>query len=282
MGNSDEGNKYNKLIDFTLTLDKICYFPGETISGTIHLVGKPGLLQAQLADPKCKFVVYEVISEVSQERAAYANNPYVLINDSSNFLDYNNFIGSNLLTGVNLPFTYPIPFSFNPTTSALLDNKYIYSLKHFFSAEFPSLKVKRTLPIIIKNIPNFTLQNNLLKTPCTFSTKKSKSILFVNKGELNININLPKNLFYYDEDIPYEINLDLKELNLKVNSLEVSILRTITKINQNLISSNISNKAEITKNEHELNQNLKEYVINHVIKFPKIVKDNSVFSPFIL
>ena len=223
MGNSNEENKYNKLIDFTITLDKLCYFPGENIRGTLSLVGKPGLLETQLADPKVKFVVYEMIKDISFDHSASD-----IINHSSNFLIFNTFIGSNLLTGLNMPFTYQIPFSFNPTCSVLLD-KYIYKFKHFFSAEFPSLKVKRTLPIVIKNIQNFTLQNNLLKTPCTFSTKKSKSILFVNKGDFKIKINLPKNVFYYDEDIPYEINLDLRDLNLKVNGLEVSIFRTLKK-----------------------------------------------------
>ena len=278
MGNSNEENKYNKLIDFTIKLDKLCYFPGENIRGTLSLVGKPGLLETQLADPKVKFVVYEMIKDTLVEHPNLVNNPSDILNHSSNFLVFNTFIGSNLLTGVNLPFTYQIPFSFNPTCSVVLD-KFIYNLRHFFSAEFPSLKVKRTLPIVIKNIQNFTLQNNLLKTPCTFSTKKSKSILFVNKGDFKIKINLPKNVFYYDEDIPYEINLDLRDLNLKVNTLEVSIFRTIKKNNKNIINSHTSNKAEIAKNEHELNKSLKEHVIKHEIKFPKTVKDNSIFPP---
>ena len=208
MGNSNGENKFNKLIDFTIKLDKISYFPGENICGTLNLMGKPGLLETQLTNPQVKFEVYDKYRNLPTQASLVNPPPPEIINHNSNIFVFNTFIGSNLLTGVNIPFSYQIPYSFNPTCSVVLDSN-IENLTHYFSAEFPSLKVKRTMGIIIKNIPNFTKQNNLLKIPCSFYAKKSKSILFVNKGEFEIKINLPKNLFYYDEKIPYEINLNL-------------------------------------------------------------------------
>ena len=228
MGNSNEDNKYNKLIDFTIKLDKICYYPGENICGTLIIMGKPGLLETQLNDPKVKFEVYERLHNIPLQHSNFINSMPETLYHNSNFLVFNTFIGTNLLTGVNLPFTYQIPTTLNPTCCIILD-KNAENLTHWFSAEFPSLKVKRTLQIVIKNNPNFTLQNTLLKIPYTFSSKKSKSILFINKGDFKITINLPKNSFYYDEKIPYEIILDLKNFHLKLNGLEVSILRTVSK-----------------------------------------------------
>ena len=280
MGNSNGENKFNKLIDFTIKLDKISYFPGENISGTLNLMGKPGLLETQLTNPQVKFEVYDKYRDASiQSESSLVNPPPAeILNHNSNIFVFNTFIGSNLLTGVNIPFSYQIPYSFNPTCSVVLDSN-IENITHYFSAEFPSLKVKRTMGIIIKNIPNFTKQNNLLKIPCSFYAKKSKSILFVNKGEFEIKINLPKNLFYYDEKIPYEINLNLKNLHLKINGVEVSILRTVLKKIKVLINSESSNKAEIAKNYHEIKKDLKEVVINNEIEFPKRLQDNSVFPP---
>ena len=72
MGNSNEGNKF---IDFTIKLDKICYFPGENISGTLNLMGKPGLLETQLTDPKVKFVVNEILKFIPLQHSNFSNYP---------------------------------------------------------------------------------------------------------------------------------------------------------------------------------------------------------------
>ena len=227
MGNSNNENKYNKLIDFTLRLDKVCYFPGEYITGTLYLIGKPGLLQTTLTEPQAKLEVCEMF-KIGSNRNSTLINPPQTINCNSNNLLFNTFLGANLLQGLNIPFRYQIPPSFNPTIGVIIvqSNEYLI---HYFSVEFPSLKVKRTLPIVIKNIPNFTLQNGLYKSPCTFYSKKSKSLLFINKGEFIMTVNLPKNVFYYDEKIPYEINLDLRNFKLIIKNVEVSLFRTIKK-----------------------------------------------------
>ena len=68
---------------------------------------------------------------------------------------FNSFKGANLLTGVNIPFSFRIPISFNPSCLlSFISNS--ESLSHFFSVEFPLLKVKRALPIVIKSSQNFT------------------------------------------------------------------------------------------------------------------------------
>ena len=279
MGNTIKENKYNKLIDFTIKLDKICYFPGEYISGTLYIKGKAGLLETKLTDPKVKIEVNEALKLFPIKFSTVVSNPPEILNNNSNYLMFNTFIGANLLQGLNIPFRYQIPHSFNPTCRVLIIDKNNVYLMHYISVEFPSLKVKRTLPIVIKNVPNFTLQNGLYKSPLTFCSKKSKSILLVNKGEFTIRINLPKNVFYYDEKIPYEINLDLRNLHFKIKNVEVSLFRTIIKKNNIFMNSDISCKGEIAKNAHGINNESKEIVIANKIEFPKNLKDNSIFPP---
>ena len=106
MGNSNEGNKF---IDFTIKLDKICYFPGENISGTLNLMGKPGLLETQLTDPKVKFVVNEILKFIPLQHSNFSNYPSDIINNNSNFLVFNTFIGANLLTTIHIPFSVNLP-----------------------------------------------------------------------------------------------------------------------------------------------------------------------------
>ena len=127
---------------------------------------------------------------------------------------FNNFLGANLLTGINIPFSYQIHISTHPTCSFKVS--LCGYVKHFFSVEFPNLKVKRTLIIVIKNNANFTRENKLYRMPCTYFARKSISYFHVNKGDFTITIKIPKNVFYYDEPISYKIILDCKNLDLIV------------------------------------------------------------------
>ena len=281
MGNNFKESKFNQNIDFSVKLEKICYFPGENISGTLFLMGKPGLIETQLIEPKALFTIYE------KQRFDYANsNNKTSIEETENKIEnyalFNNFIGANLLTGLSIPFTFQIPFTIHPTCSFLVDKTPGYS-KHFFSAEFPNLNVKRTLAIVIKNNANFTMENNLLKMPCNYFKKISKLNFLVSKGNFSISINLPKNVFYYDEPIPYEIILDLKNLNLTINKIELSIKRNKRqnyKSNFNRIRSSEINIL-VTKNI-ELNQNLKEQVIKNELYFPlNSINENFIFPPLV-
>ena len=89
--NSDQYSNSNNFIDFSIKIEKICYFPGEKINGTIYLRGKSGLLETQLRDPKALFTIYQYqqydylidyrISTVGKE------NKYV------EYFLFNNFLG---------------------------------------------------------------------------------------------------------------------------------------------------------------------------------------------
>ena len=281
MGNNIKESKFNKNIDFSVKLGKICYFPGENICGTLFLKGKPGLIETQLTEPKALFAIYEI------QIFDYPNsNNKTSIEENENKYEqyalFNNFIGSNLLTGVSIPFTFQIPISTHPTCSFIVDKTPGYS-KHFFSAEIPHLNVKRTLIIVIKNNANFTIGNNLFKMPCQYFKKITKSNFLVNKGALNLTVNLPKNVFYYDEPVPFEIILDCKNLNLEINKIEITLKRT-KRLNY---KSNFS-KARNSENNILINKNiqldpkLKEQVIKNEIYFPiNSIDENFIFPPLV-
>ena len=223
MGNNFQSPKFNKYIDFYIKLDKICYFPGENISGTLFLTGKPGLMQTQFTDPKVVFTIYEIQTFYipnSNNKTIFEENK----NKNEQFTLFNNYIGANLLTGISIPFTYQIPTTIHPTCSFLVNSALGYS-KHFFTVELPNLNLKRALLIVIKNNANFTNENNLLQMPCKFFKTISKSKFLVNKGEFSITVNLPKNVFYFDEPIPFEIFLDCKNLDLIINKIDISLIR---------------------------------------------------------
>ena len=196
----------NKYITLNLKIKKFCYLPGEEIKGDIILKGKPELKNTLLTEPKS-------VIKINQEQQYMQNlgeNGYTKITLNKTIFQkellFNTFIGANLLLGVKIPFSINLPIFSHPTC---IFNKYDF-VRHILSIEFPSLKVKNSFVIIVKNITNFTKENKLLRVPCILSGKISKSKFFINKGNYTISINLSKNVFYYDEPISYEIYLNYK------------------------------------------------------------------------
>ena len=281
MGNNSQYSKFNKYIDFSIKLEKICYFPGESINGAIYLMGKSGLLETQLKNPKALFTIYE------KQKYTYSGSDNNTSTESKenkyeNYILFNNFIGANLLTGINIPFSYKIPILTHPTCSFKV-SYYQGFIKHYFSIELPNLKVKRTLIIVIKNNANFTKENKLFKMPCVYFAKKSKSQFFINKGYFSITINLPKNVFYYDEPISYIIILDCKKIELLINKIDVSLLRRNRRNHRSDFEKARYKEDDLllTKSK-KLNSNLKEQVIQDVFNFPmNYKKEKIIFPPLI-
>ena len=98
--------EYNKYIDFTLKLEKICYFPGENINGLINLKGKPGIENPKLTGPGAVFIITE---KQKHYNTSYINENNVYKNELDNNictynLVFNNFRNADLLSGLNIPF----------------------------------------------------------------------------------------------------------------------------------------------------------------------------------
>ena len=280
MGSSVPESKYNKFIDFSIKIEKICYFPGENINGTIYLMGKPGLNETQFKDPKTLFIITERQKydyPAGEGKGNEEINKYLY----NNFLIFNNFSGANLLTSITIPFSIKLSAKAKPSVSIYFGNNCNGYIRHFLVIEIPFFKVRRVMAIIVKNAANFTKENKLLKIPGSYSAKKSKSKFLSSKGNFSIDIKLAKNVFYYDEPIPFEVYLDCKNLNLEITKLEVSLIRqkrqnysSNLKVARNVI------KEIIAMNIIIFNQNLKEYVIKNSINYPKTAKnDGFIYLP---
>lgn len=278
MGNENPEIKSNKDIRFELKLEKVCYLPSEKISGTIILAGKPGLKETQLINPKALVIINQK-QKYRYRSGKHTSTVIKNFNIYEKYLIFNTFIGANLLLGVQIPFSIQLPHCAYPSCS-FSNGGYV---KHNFSVEFPSLNIRRTLKIVVKNNPTFTIDNKLLKKPFKLFDKKSKSKFLINEGDYEIHINLPKNVFYYDEPIPYEINLNCKNLNLIINEIEIFLIRY-----QNKNCSDNYNEVRRTKEDilltkrFLLKKNTKEYIIKNILSFPHNVGfDKFVYPPLV-
>ena len=173
-------NKYNseKDIKFDITLNKICYMPGEQIIGSLDILSKPGNNETILNDTMVhmKIIQYQQYSYIDHsgedsETVSVTDERDVLSED----LDFINFKGANILSGINIPFSIQIPLDIH--ASVYYNGSCV---KHFLSAEFPGIKARRALVIIIKRFEKFSYENKLLKIPANafgdFYKKKSLNI----------------------------------------------------------------------------------------------------------
>ena len=106
----------------------------------------------------------------------------------------------------------------------------------------------------------------------------------MNKGDFTISIKLPKNLFYYDEPINYEIVLDYKKLKLVIKGLIISLIRyKRQKFFEMGLYHHGKNKEEpIIIRTSKLNKSKKECNFKDVIHFPKKVPfDGCIYPPLV-
>ena len=272
--------EYNKYIDFTLKLEKICYFPGENINGLINLKGKPGIENPKLTDPGAVFIISEkqknyLSNDINESNIFYIKNE-IDNNIYTQNLVFNNFRNADLLSGLNIPFSIQIPPTAHPTCSIYRRRNNIAYIIHCLSVTFQSLSLRRMMLIVIKNNPNY-----IFISPLTLSEKRSKSSLAVKKGDFSINISLPKNVFYYDELVPYEIVLDCTNLNIKVSRLEISLIRNKKINDKNDCHKSIDIiKDNIWTEYKELDTKEKRQIIKGSFQFPQFFgKEKYVYPP---
>ena len=272
--------KYNneKDIKLDITLNKVCYMPGEQIIGSLDIQPKPGINETILNDTNVsmkiiQFQKYSYIegsgedSEtkvVSDERDVFSEN-----------LDFINFKGANILSGINIPFSIQIPLEIHASVYYNGD-----CVKHFFSVEFPEIKAKRALMIIIKRFEKFSYENKLLKIPANaFGDFYKKKKFKYQGGKVTCLLKLPKNKFYYFEKIPFEIYLDRTELNMKVKSIKLRLNMNIyyNYKGNDKIHFMTEKKLELFTREYPVNNSLNKFEIKDYIQ----LQNDSKFSKYI-
>ena len=205
--NLDYNFKYNydSQVALTINLSKICYSKGETISGSMFLKTKPYLQETILLNPQASISLeeYSNYGDPETDFDIYCGGSTTKINSKSKKtyftypLDLAAYHGANLFVGININFFVLLPTECR-SSCIIDDNTYI---KHFIVIDFPSIRAKKSEPIIIKNNKYYSLENKLYKSPtiAKLETSKHKYAIF-NKGEIKATLTLAKNSFKYNEN----------------------------------------------------------------------------------
>lgn len=277
MGNDFNNNKkYNsdQYVTLTLDLDKTCFSQGEYVKGSLYLKGKPGLIQTELIDPLAIATFTEIHHYTYEENSNDDDRKEVEeLEEKTIFslrLDFSNFRGANLVMGVQIPFSVQITNCY-PTCIFSYD-AYV---KHFLTFEFPSIQAKRTAIIVIKNSQYFNIENGLYKSPSIEILETTKHKLLFSKGKFAAVLKLAKNAFAYNENIPFELSIDCTQLDLKIKSIEVSLLRVENKNYKNDYKrARSSTSKQISFKKINLVKGQPKYLIQDTINFPLMAEFN--------
>lgn len=271
----DEFN-YENDVSLSIELDKTCYSKGEKINGTLILSPEQNSTHTELVNPYAKFsfiekqcyefleTFYEKDRDIIKPTRKNIEEIKILGSYPMNFSKYEK---SNMLPNLKIPFQIMIPINAYPS---LISDKNTYVL-HFLTCELESLKVKKSVPFIIKNNPYFTKENKLLKIP--YETKQligKHKFAIISCGNFEVKINLEKNICPYNENLPITIDIDCSNLNsIKLKGVNIYIFRTFRKNsqkNKNLMKE--EKTEEIVRKTLPLREGEITYHIEDGIKLP--------------
>ena len=271
----DEFN-YENDVSLSIELDKTCYSKGEKINGTLILSPKQNSTHTELVNPYAKFsfiekqcyefleTFYEKDRDIIKPTRKNIEEIKILGSYPMNFSKYEK---SKMLPNLKIPFQIMIPINAYPS---LMSDKNTYIL-HFLTCELESLKVKKSVPFIIKNNPYFTKENKLLKIP--YETKQligKHKFAIISCGNFEVKINLEKNICPYNENLPITIDIDCSNLNsIKLKGVNIYIFRTFRKNsqkNKNLMKE--EKTEEIVRKTLPLREGEITYHIEDGIKLP--------------
>ena len=261
--------KYNQQgeIAIEIKLSKKCYFPQETINGIINLSPESSIKNIILTNFQIHFEIFQYqhyILKTGGKTRTTVNIDEKLILLANN-LFYPNLENKNINKKIEIPFSIKLPNNIYPT--CVFDR--MAFVKHYLIITIPCLQIKKTDLIIIKNVKTFSLNNELLKEPLIISKEASKTIfMFFDRGKINYDIKMPKNYFDYNEEIPYEITFNCKELELVIFKIIVSINRYQRKnLKLNRSKVKIGNKERLNSKTYNFPEKEKTYSIKDKMNF---------------
>ena len=268
---------YESNISMKLEINKTCYSKGEILKGSLFLTPKSYLYQTQLTDPYVEIKLEEMHYFQYNENKGRNNDkktPSSITEEEeenitvlSENLSFPNYRGLNItLDGLKIPFEVKIPQTAYP--SCIFESSAF--VRHFFSVNFPSIGAKKTLVIVIKNNIYFSAYNGRLKSPVFIQKEISKhTFIFFNSGSFKFSITIPKNIFSYEEIIPFLIDIDCPNLSFDIKGINIAIFR-IYKLNRqkNHKIMRYRSKKEIVSKYISLTSGEKILHIEDFIKLP--------------
>ena len=239
---NDKNFNFENSISMTIELGKTCFSPGEYVKGGIILKPKPGNTLEYLQNPTAYLSITEeakytyTVQETHHGNKTSVTKTAKEMNNILNIpLDIYSYNNSPLVDMLKIIFNFQIPLRIYPSCFFGY-NAYI---KHYLTIDFNSISAKKSLIIVIKNPPYFSLYNHLYKSPSNCYKEFKKSKFFFSQGFFIVSFTLPKNSFSYDEPIPFQIDLDLNNLSMDIRNINVSIKGFPIKIYKMIIPSNI-------------------------------------------
>ena len=228
---TDREYNYENSISMTIELGKTCFSPGEYVKGSILLKPKNGNTINFLQNPTAFLSITEnaLYTYMEQENDPHSNNKHFVTKTAKEKipilnipLDLSMYNNTEIIDTIVIHFTFQIPLRIYPSCFFIESSTYI---KHYLTIEFPSICAKKSLIIVIKNPPYFSVYNHLYQSPAMNYKEIKKSKLFFSQGSFIASIKTPKNAFRYDEEIPFEIDIDLTNLTMDIKYVQVSLKR---------------------------------------------------------
>ncbi len=222
-------------LSITIQLQKSCYYPGEILSGKIILQVKTNKISQTFNFPNTIISITQF-----QQYKFYLDNILlsqkehkILLLEKYRFKKYKN---RSILIPLSIPFSIRIPLKTDPT----LLHEDINYIKHYLNVEFPQIKCKKSIGIIIQNRQQFLKENGLLKNTVEKFKDVQKSLMFGKNSKIAILFKTEKNSYAYNEYIPYEIIMNCTDSEQIIKQLRVTLSRNLyfganDKVEKNII-----------------------------------------------
>ena len=209
-------------LSITISLPKSCYYPGEMLSGKVILQVKTNKISSTF-----NFTNSIITINQYQQYEFYYDNILLTQKNKKNILTqpyhFKKYKDRSLLIPLSIPFNIYIPIDIAPT---LLFEETSF-IRHYLSIEFPQIKCKKTIGIIIQNRQNFSKENGLFKKSIVKFNDIQKSMIFHKNSKIAYLFRTEKNSYAYNEIIPYEIIMNCTECEVNIDHLRVTLTRNI-------------------------------------------------------
>lgn len=209
-------------LSIQIKLQKSCYYPGETLNGTIILQAKTNKISSvfNFTNAVISIAQYQQYKFYLENILLSKDERNILSSNSINFKKYKN---RSILIPLSLPFNIKIPRETDP--SFIHDETNF--IRHFLIIKFPSIKCKNSIGIIIQNRQNLLKENGLFKEAVEKFNDVRKADLLRKYSKIAYLFRTDKNSYAYNEIIPYEIIMNCTECDIDISYLRVSLKRII-------------------------------------------------------
>ena len=209
-------------LSIIIQLPKTCYYPGETLFGRIILQAKTNKISPNFNFPNVIFSItqYQQYNFYLDNILYTQKDKKILLFQRHRFKQYKN---RSILIPLSLPFNIKIPHYTDPT----LIHEDTNFINHYLTVEFPQIKCRKSIGIIIQNRQKFLKENGLFRGTIEKFNDVQKSLIFGKNSKIAFLFKTEKNSYAYNEYIPYEIIMNCTESEQIIDHLRVTLSRNI-------------------------------------------------------